>query len=160
MGYIMIKKPKIVMIGAGSVIFGMDCIRDAFATKELWGGELVFVDIDATAVQRMEKAAKRMNKELGAGYRISSTTDRCEALPDADFVITSIAVDRMKMWKQDFKVPQKHGIKHVLGENAGPGAVFHTMRNIPIILEICEDIERICPEALLINLRIQKAASV
>ena len=95
--------------------------------------------------------ANRINDVLGAGYQISSTTDREEALQGADFVIVSIAIDRVKMWKQDFAIPQKYGIKHVLGENVGPGAVFHTMRNLPIILDICKDIERICPDALLIN---------
>lgn len=144
-------KPKIVLIGAGSVVFGLNCIKDAFATKELWGSELVFVDTDEEAVERVTKAAQRMNNELGADYSISYTTDRTKALPEADFVILSIAVDRMPMWKKDFKIPQKYGIRHVLGENQGPGAVFHTMRNIPIILDICKDIEKLCPNALLIN---------
>lgn len=145
------KKPKIVIIGAGSAIFGLSMIKDAFATSELWGGELVFVDIDRPAVEKMAKAAERVNEQLNAGYMISHTTDRTEALPEADYVIVSIAVDRMPLWKKDFEIPQKHGIPHVLGENAGPGAVFHTMRNIPIILDICRDIERLCPDALLIN---------
>jgi alpha-galactosidase len=145
------QKPKIVIIGAGSAIFGLSMIKDAFSTKELWGSELVFVDIDRPAVEKMATAAQRINRHLNAGYAISFTTDRTEALPGADFVITSIAVDRVPLWKQDFHIPKKHGIQHVLGENAGPGAVFHTMRNIPIILGICRDIEQLCPDALLIN---------
>lgn len=147
----MARKSKIVIIGAGSASFGLSCIRDAFTTKELWGSELVFVDLDNIALERMTRAARRVNEELGAGFKISQTTDRCEALPGADFVITSIAVNRLALWKQDFRIPQKYGIKHVLGENGGPGAVFHAMRNIPIILDICKDIERLCPDALLIN---------
>lgn len=126
-------------------------MKDAFSTRELWGSELVLVDIDKVAVEKVTAAANRINDELEAGYKISSTTDRLEALPGADFVIVSIAVDRMKMWKKDFSVPQKYGIPHVLGENVGPGAVFHTMRNLPIMLDICKDIEKYCPEALLIN---------
>ncbi|UJL47402.1 hypothetical protein KFZ58_05815 [Virgibacillus sp. NKC19-16] len=147
----MLKKPKIVIVGAGSAIFGLSMLKDAFSTKELWGSELVLVDIDKAAVEKVTVAANRINDQLKAGYKISSTTDRLEALPGADFVIVSIAVDRMKMWKKDFSVPQKHGVPHVLGENVGPGAVFHTMRNLPIILDICKDIEKYCPEALLIN---------
>lgn len=144
-------KPKIVIIGAGSAIFGLSMLKDAFSTKALWGSQIVLVDIDRSAVEKMATAAKRINDELGAGYDISYTTDRLEALPGADFVILSIAIDRVKMWKQDFRVPQKHGIPHVLGENVGPGAVFHTMRNLPIVLDICKDIESLCPDALLIN---------
>jgi len=147
----MSQKPKIVIIGAGSVIFGLNCIRDAFVNRELWGSEIVLVDIDAAAVERMSKAAQRINRELGAGSNVWHTTDRREALPGADFVIVSVAVDRIPMWKLDFAVPRKYGIRHVLGENAGPGAVFHTLRNIPIILDICRDVEMLCPNALLIN---------
>lgn len=147
----MIKKPKIVLIGAGSSSFGISCMRDAFSTKELWGSELVFVDLDAVAVARMAKLAERINKELNAGFKISQFTDRCKALPGADFIITSIAINRNELWKHDFRIPFKYGIQHVLGENGGPGCVFHTMRNIPIILDICKDIEKLCPNALLIN---------
>jgi alpha-galactosidase len=147
----MLKKPKIVVIGAGSAIFGLSMLKDAFSMRELWGSELVLVDIDKVAVRKVTAAAIKINDQLKAEYKISSTTDRVEALPEADFVIVSIAVDRMEMWKKDFSVPQKHGIPHVLGENVGPGAVFHTMRNLPIMLDICNDIERYCPEALLIN---------
>lgn len=147
----MVNKPKIVIVGAGSAIFGLSMLKDAFSTKDLWGSELVLVDIDKVAVERMESVAIRFNDYLDAGYKISSTTDRLDALPGADFVIVSIAVDRVEMWKKDFSIPQKHGIPHVLGENVGPGAVFHTMRNLPIILDICKDIEKYCPDALLIN---------
>ncbi len=147
----MTRKPKIILIGAGSTSFGMSCIKDSFFTKELWGSELVFVDLDQIALDRMVKAAKRINNELGAGYKISGTTNRCKALSGADYVITSIAINRIALWKQDFAIPKKYGINHVLGENGGPGCVFHTMRNIPIILDICKDIEALCPNALLIN---------
>lgn len=147
----MVRKPKIVIIGAGSTHFGLSCLRDAFHEKELYGSEMVFVDIDGEALNKMAKAAIRVNNELNAGYKIWKTTDRCEALPGADYVIVSIAVNRMEMWKHDFSVPKKYGIDHVLGENGGPACVFHTMRNIPVILDICRDMERLCPDALMIN---------
>lgn len=145
------RKPKIVIIGAGSVIFGMACIQDAFYTKGLWGSELVFVDINEEALDRMVSAAKKFNDELSASYTIYGETDRCKALPNADYVIISIAVNRVELWKQDFQIPQKHGVPQILGENGGPGALFHTMRNIPIMLEIAKDIEVLAPEALVLN---------
>lgn len=144
-------KPKIVIIGAGSAIFGLSMLKDAFHTKSLWGSELVLVDIDHNAVMKMAQAAQRINEELQAEFIITSTTDRLTALPEADYIILSIAIDRVKMWKKDFEIPRKYGVPHVLGENVGPGAVFHTMRNLPIVLSICHDIEKLCPDALLIN---------
>lgn len=86
----MVRKPKIVIIGVGSASFGLACLRDAFTTKELWGSELVFVDLDVVALERMTKAAIRINEELNAGFKISKTVNRYEAFSGADFVITSI----------------------------------------------------------------------
>lgn len=145
------KLPKIVMIGAGSASFGSDVIREAFTTRELWGSELVFMDKNQVTLSKMVKIAERINRELNANYLIKSTINRCEALEGADFVIIAIAIDRNKMWKYDFEIPRKYGIRHVLGENGGPGSLFHTMRNVPIILDICRDMEKLCPNALLIN---------
>ncbi len=145
------KKPRIVIIGAGSASFSLSIIRDLFTTKELWGSELVFVDINKEALDFTVNAVERINSELKSGYLITKTVDRKEALKGAKYIIVSVAVNRNEMWKKDFLIPKKYGIDHVLGENGGPGAAFHTIRNIPIILDICKDIETICPDALLIN---------
>ncbi len=145
------KKPKIVLIGAGSALFGLSSLRDAFSHARLYGSELVFMDINETGLSRITAIAERMNTEFEAGYRIYRTTSLDEALPGADFVITSIAVKRNELWKHDFNVPKKYGVKHILGENGGPGALFHTMRNIPMMLEICRAMERHCPRAILLN---------
>lgn len=48
-------------------------------------------------------------------------------------------------------MPAAYGIKHVLGENGGPGAVFHTMRSLGLVVPICQDVERLCPDALVLN---------
>ena len=145
------KNIKIVIVGAGSTSFGLSMIRDAFATKELWGSELVLVDNNISALKLIFKVATRMNIELNADFKISMTTNRIEAFQNAKYIIISIAVNRNEMWIKDFTIPQKYGVKHILGENGGPGSVFHTMRNIPVILEICKDIEDICPDAVVIN---------
>lgn len=145
------KLPKIVVIGAGSASFGLSIIRDASTTKRLWGSELFLVDIDNDSLLRTVRMAERINREIRSDYQIRYSTDRREALRDTDFVITSVAIERNRLWKKDFEVPRKHGLKHILGENNGPGAVFHTLRNIPVMLEICADMEELCPEALLIN---------
>ena len=122
------RKPKVVIIGAGSLTFSMACIKDVFHDRDLWGSELVLVDIDQIALELMYKLALRFNETTGANFKILCDTDRCKALPGADFVVVSVAVERFKLWKLDFEIPKKYGIMHILGENGGPGAVFHTMR--------------------------------
>lgn len=142
---------KVVIIGAGSASFGLGMLRDAVNTPELRGSVISLVDTDASALEAVSRLARKMNDESGAGLMIEHTTDRTQALPDAQFVVISIAVRRNELWKLDWEVPIKHGVKHTLGENGGPGGLFHSMRNIPIILDICRDIERLCPDALVLN---------
>ncbi len=144
--------PRIVLIGAGSTSFGLGTLCDLFgAATELEGSTLALVDIDSDALGRMRRVAEKLNEAAGHPFTIEATTDRTEALPGARFVILAIAVERNARWRLDFEIPLKHGAKQVLGENGGPGGLFHAMRNIPIILDICRDIEQLCPDALVLN---------
>jgi len=144
-------KPKIVVIGTASAIFGPGIVRDILVHPSLHGSEIVLVDIDGQALEEVLAFARRLNELSGAECRISATTDEREALPGADFVIISVAVERERLWKLDFQIPLKHGIKHVLGENGGPGGLSHSLRNIPLLLSICDDIEELAPDAWVIN---------
>ena len=140
---------KIVFIGAASAAFGPRVIGEACRKAEIAGSSLVLVDINGEALEVMTRWAKRVNAGYGSPLKIESTTDRLEALPDANFVIVSIAIERNELWKKDWEIPLKHGIKQVLGENGGPGGLSHSLRNIPIVLDIARDMERLCPKALM-----------
>ena len=144
---------KIVLIGAASASFGRGQIADLLQAQELNGHglELALVDTDATALEMMTRLAERIKAHTGSDFTITATTDRCAALPGADFVIVAVARRRMELWEQDYRVPLAYGFKHVLGENGGPGAVFHTLRSLELIIPICRDVERCCPDALLLN---------
>lgn len=142
---------RIVLIGAGSSVFGYNSVLDAVNNNALNGADLVLHDIDKRRLDYMHGLADRMNEELGTVLEVESTIDRDEALADADFVVLSIAVDRMNRWRQDWEIPYKLGIKQVIGENGGPGGLFHTMRNIPPVMEIAYDMEHLCPNAWLLN---------
>jgi alpha-galactosidase len=143
-------RTKIVLIGAGS-LFGPRLLGDAMQTPELYGSEIVLVDIDPVALDRTYDFACAVNEISGAKYRISKFTDRREALPQASYIMNSFAIGRDALWQKDFEIPLRHGIKQVLGENGGPGGLSHTLRNVPIVLDICRDIEQLCPDALLLN---------
>lgn len=142
---------KLVIIGAGSASFGLATLCDVVTTPELAGSTISLVDVDSQALDAVSTVARKMNDASGAGLTVESTTDRARALPGAEFVLISIAVRRNELWKLDWEIPLKHGVRHTLGENGGPGGLFHCMRNIPIILDICHDIERLCPSALVLN---------
>ncbi|HIU31455.1 MAG TPA: alpha-glucosidase/alpha-galactosidase [Candidatus Caccousia avistercoris] len=145
------RKPKIVFIGAGSMSFGVPTFRDIFTTEKLRGATLWLVDIDPENLERMYGLALKMNEVSGLALHIEKTENRREALPGADFVINSLAIERCDLWKHDFQVPKKYGIRHCLGENGGPGALYFTMRTLPLILEITKDMEELCPNAWFLN---------
>ncbi len=142
---------KIVLVGAGSSVFGYNSVLDATNIPALKGSELMLHDIDEKRLNSMNGLAERMNQETGAELEVSQTIDPEEALSDADFVLVAIEVDRMRRWRLDWEIPFKHGIKQVIGENGGPGGLFHTWRNIPPMLEIAFTMEDVCPDAWLLN---------
>ena len=145
------KTANIVFIGAGSMSFGIPTFGDLFTTPELSGAVLSLVDIDPENLERMYGLAVKMNEASGMGLKINKTTRRREVLSGADYVINSLAIERCNLWKHDFQVPIKYGVKHCLGENGGPGALFFTLRTVPLIIEICRDMEELCPDAWFLN---------
>jgi alpha-galactosidase len=143
---------KIVLIGVGSHSFGLMTIRDLMQCNELRGSHLALVDIAEDKLNLMTRLVNRLNQTWDAGFQITSTTDRCEVLPGADIVAVSIERRRYEMWSLDIEIPLKHGTQELYGENGGPGGLFHTLRQVPPILEIGRDMERLCPDAWLVNL--------
>jgi len=144
-------EPRIVLVGAGSSEFGFNSVLDAANIEALRGANLVLHDIDPLRLEQMGPLAERIAEETGSGLEVEWTDDREDALMGADFVVLSIAVDRMNRWRTDWEIPFRHGIKQVIGENGGPGGLFHTLRNVPPILDICSNMEDLCPDALLLS---------
>lgn len=144
---------KIVVLGAGSAKFGRGQIADALQAPELKGRgvTLSLVDTDEVALERMRAVAERIKGHTGTDVSIEATVDRRSALPGADYVIVAVARNRMELWEQDFRIPLSHGFRHCLGENGGPGALFHALRSFHLIMPICRDVEELCPDAWLLN---------
>jgi alpha-galactosidase len=144
---------KIVIIGAGSIEFGRGQVVDLLKSEEFKGpgSTITLVDTDQQALDNMLRFAGRVKEHYGSDIAIDATTDRTKALPGADYVIVAVAVKRYPLWEQDFRIPLAYGFRHCLGENGGPGAIFHGMRTLKLIMPICEDIERLCPNALMLN---------
>jgi alpha-galactosidase len=143
---------KIAFLGATSISFGLNMLRDiAHSDDELHGSTLVLVGRDPATLAEMSRVAKLLNDKTGAGVIVEQTTDRRAALDGADFVINAMAVDRNRLWQLDFTVPRKYGIRHTLGENGGPGGLFFTLRTLPLVFDLVHEMEELCPQALLLN---------
>jgi alpha-galactosidase len=144
--------PKIVIIGAGSASFGPAILGDLFSFPiHLRDSEVWLVDTNLHSLDLIGRYAGRINQSQGELLDIRVTPDRREALAGADYVIVSAAVDRIATWKLDWQIPLRHGVRHVLGENGGPGGLSHALRNIPLLLDIARDIEDLAPRALVLN---------
>lgn len=144
--------PKIVIIGAGSASFGPTTLATLVRDPALHGCELALVDLNEQALATTARVVERMNEEWEAGMTIRASTDRKEVLAGADFVIVSIEVPpREKLWRMDWEIPLKHGLRQPYGENGGPGGLMHACRQIPPFMEIVTDMELLCPDAWLIN---------
>ncbi len=146
------KPPKIVVIGAGSAIFGLSSLATIMRSPRLRGAELALVDIYEPNLELMTQLAEKMNAEWGAQMRINAYTERTKALPGADFVIVTVQVgQRETVWRLDWEIPFRYGLRQPYAENSGPGAFAHTARNMPLMLDIAKDMERYCPKALYMN---------
>ncbi len=139
---------KIVLIGAGSAQFGFGTMGDIFQSAALEGAEICLMDINTKSLKKVEEIGKKFIEDRGLNYRLSATTDREQALKGADHVIISIEVgDRFELWDQDWNYPLQYGLNQIYGENGGPGGLFHSLRIIPPILDICGDIDAHAPGA-------------
>jgi len=143
---------KIVLVGAGSIQFGLGTLGDIFSSKTLKGSEIALLDINAKALDGVLQVARSFIEEKSLPYTVSATTDRKAAFRKADFIISSIEVgNRFQLWDEDWKIPMQYGIHQVYGENGGPGGIFHALRIVPVILEIVKDAMEICPDAWIFN---------
>jgi alpha-galactosidase len=143
---------RIVLIGAGSAQFGFDMLGDFFSSPALADCQIVLHDINAEALDRVYRAGKDYIDANDMRVELTATLSREEALARANFCVIAIEVgDRFALWEQDQSVPRQFGFQQTFGENGGPGGLFHALRIVPPILEICADVEKICPDAWVFN---------
>jgi len=143
---------KIVFLGGGSTQFAPSLIVDFIHAKGLYGSTIILVDLDEKKLGITTELGKKLIDVGKADYKLESTTDRKQALPGADFVLISVEINRFPLWHKDRNIPREFGIEQAQGENGGPGGLMHAMRQIPPIVEICQDVEKLCPDALVLNL--------
>ena len=142
---------KLVLIGAGSTVFTQRLVADLILSGEFNRWELALVDIDPVTIKAVDALVRKMLRFKNADFPIVSTTDRCEVLPGANFVVTTIAVGGRRSWETDIQIPRKYGIYQPVGDSVMPGGISRAMRMIPQMVAIAEDIARLCPDAHFFN---------
>jgi len=142
---------KIVIIGAGSMVFSRHLITDVVSYPELRNSTITLMDIAQEPLDLIAEFAGRLIKQTGYQTHIESTTDRCKALEGADYVFTTIQVGGARSNQEGKAIAAKYGVNQGVGDTLGPGGVFYGARHVPAILDICRDMEELCPDAWLLN---------
>ncbi len=142
---------KIAIIGAGSIVFCKTLLNDMFATKALEGSTYALMGPHMDKLVRMENYAKKIIEKNNLSARVYSTTDRREALKDADYVIAMFQIGGVDAFRIDYEIPMKYGVDQCIGDSLGPGGVFRALRTIPVFVDMIREMEELCPKAILLN---------
>ena len=143
--------PKVVVIGSGSLFFGRQAIWQMAHSPHLNTGTLALVDKDPSRMEKMGRLAEKVVAENGVSLTIEVASDWRDVLPGADFVVLSFAADTVRYRGLDCAISEKYGVRMCSGDTIGPGGIFRAMRELPLIMDCLHDVERLCPDAWVIN---------
>jgi alpha-galactosidase len=142
---------KITFIGAGSLGFTRNLVRDLLTFPLLEDATLSLMDIDAERLDFAQKSVQRIVDLGNYPAKVEATMDRAEALKGADFVLVTILAGGTDVWRYDIEIPKKYGVDTNIGDTRGPSGIFRALRTIPVMLDIARDMERYCPDAVMLN---------
>ncbi len=138
---------KITFIGAGSTVFAKNLLGDILSFPELAASEIVLFDIDKQRLETSNVVAHKVAEKLGAKPKIKATTNRLKALDGADYAISMIQVGGYKPGTVvDFEIPKKYGLRQTIADTLGIGGIMRGLRTIPVLLDMCKDMEQVCPD--------------
>ena len=143
---------KITFIGAGSTVFAKNLIGDILSFPELADSKICLYDIDENRLKTSEVVARHIAHTLGAPTIIEVTTDRSRALEGASYAINMIQVGGYRPCTvTDFDIPKRYGLRQTIADTLGIGGIMRAVRTIPVLIDMCQDMERLCPEVLHLN---------
>jgi alpha-galactosidase len=143
---------KIAFIGAGSTVFAKNLLNDILSFPELADSTISLFDIDSERLRTSEIVAHKVAGTLKAQPTIEATTDRRAALAGADYAICMIQVAGYKPGTViDFEIPKKYGLRQTIADTLGIGGIMRGLRTIPVLLDMCRDMEELCPDVTFLN---------
>lgn len=142
---------KVAILGAGSSVFARQLMTDLLCTPGLEEGTFALIDVDAERLELAHQIGERLAEKSGRAWTVEATTDRVQVLPGCDYLINTIEVAGLRNVKPDYEIPLKYGVDQCIGDTIGPGGIFKMLRTGPTWLEILRDVERLCPQAVVMN---------
>lgn len=145
--------PKICLVGAGSTVFAQNILGDVLSSQS--GGDyfISLFDIDPERLKTSEIVTRRICESLQlANVKVQATLNRRDALQGSDFVILMMQVGGYKpATVTDFEIPKKYGLRQTIADTLGIGGIFRGLRTIPVLEDICRDMQEVCPRAILMQ---------
>lgn len=145
------KGPKITVIGAGSYFFGKPVIHKMATSPIMAGGTLALVDTNPKVLATMMKLAQRVFNETRCGVKLIGATNRRKVMTDSDFIVLTFSKRNAYFRGLDTKIAARHGIRMCSSDTIGPGGIFRALREIPYVLAMARDAEKLAPQAWMIN---------
>ena len=144
---------RITFVGAGSTVFAKTLLGDLMSFPELSDSTTIaLTDIDEERLRSSESVARKIVDAVGANVRVESTLERRVALDGADYVVTMMQVGGYRpATVTDFEVPKRFGLRQTIGDTLGIGGIMRGLRTIPVVLDVCRDMEEVCPHAYLLQ---------
>ena len=142
---------KITFIGAGSVQFTTGVVNDLATYPAFDDSQICLMDIDEHRLERITECVERIKREKGTHFEIVPTLSREEAIKGADAVICTVFNGDIDIWKYEIEIPKKYGVDICVGDTRSVSGIFRALRNIPLMLDICRDIEKLSPKAVMLN---------
>lgn len=143
---------KFAFIGAGSLQFTSSCVRDLLTFPAFEECEFALMDTNPETLSHIKKVVETIVEKMNCPKCIvTATTDRIKALKDADGVLCTVFNGDVDIWQYDITIPKKYGIDINVGDTRSISGIFRALRNIPLMLDICKDIEEHCPNAVFLN---------
>ena len=141
---------RIVFVGA-SYKFVHKVLRDMLLVGGFEDCELVVHDLDERPMTVVGDLLERIARQKKTNVKVHRTLDRTEALRGAEAVILSITTGGREADFRSWEVCAKYGIPVGVGDTLGPPALARNLREIPVVVEIARDVERLCPKAVMLN---------
>ncbi len=142
---------KFAFIGAGSFVFTRSLVRDLLTYPAFEDAHFCLMDIDEARLERIKVAVDKIVTAMKKPAKVTATLSREEALIGADGVLCTVFNGDIDIWRYDIEVPKKYGVDTNIGDTRSVSGVFRALRNIPLMLDICNDIKKYCPDAVFLN---------
>lgn len=142
---------NITLIGAGSYVFTRNLCNDILLTPALQESAITLMDIDPVRLAWARDLVQALVDRRGLKATVKATTDRRESVTGADYVITTFQQGGLDAYALDIDIPRKYGVEQCVGDTLGPGGVFRGLRTIPVLLDLCDELDEVAPDALLLN---------